>query len=97
MRETERGKRSGDVIVNMAELFDLPEEAVTRLPHVELAGSRQLYVGRHQGILSYSDTGIDINTACGILQVRGGQLSLVTMTAEELLIRGQIDRLEWVK
>ena len=39
----------------MAELFDLPADLVAGLPHLEMVGSRQLYLEHHTGILSYSE------------------------------------------
>ena len=81
----------------MAELFDLPADVVAGLPRLELVGSRQLYLEHHTGILAYSETQIDVNTAGGVLRVKGERLSLLAMTAEELRIGGRIESLEWVK
>lgn len=93
----DRGKKEGGPLGGLAELFDLPADVVAGAPHLEMVGSRQLYVERHEGILSYSDTLIDINTAHGVLRVRGGGLNLLAMTGEELRIGGRIEAVEWVK
>lgn len=93
----ERGKREGGVLSSVAELFDLPADVVAGLPHLEMIGGRQLFLERHEGILSYSDTVIDINTAGGILRVRGKGLSLLAMTGEELRLGGGIESVEWVR
>ena len=68
-----------------------------RTSRLEMIGGRQLYLERHLGILAYSDTQIDVNTAAGVLRVRGERLSLVAMTAEEVRIGGQINAVEWVR
>lgn len=93
----ERGKRDGGVLDSVAELFDLPGDVVARLPHLEMIGSCQLYVERHQGILSYSDTAVDINTGGGVLRVEGRELALLAMTSEELRLGGTIERIVWVR
>jgi len=93
----ERNKREGGVLTSVAELFDLPADVVAGLPHLEMIGGRQLYLERHEGILSYSDTLIDVNTTGGILRVRGKSLNLLAMTAEELRIGGGIESVEWVR
>lgn len=93
----ERNKKEPGVLAAVAELFDLPEDVVAGLPRLELIGSRQLYLERHQGILSYNETVIDVNTSGGILRVEGERLSLLAMTAEELRIGGTILRIEWVR
>ena len=93
----ERGKRENGVLNAVAELFDLPADVVAGLPRLEMVGSRQLYVEHHAGILAYSQEQIDVNTAAGVLRVRGDGLSLLAMTAEELRIGGTIAAVEWVR
>ena len=94
----ERNRREkGRVLDSVAELFDLPADLVAGLPHLEMVGSRQLYLEHHTGILSYSEAQIDVNTTGGVLRVRGEGLALLAMTAEELRIGGSIAAVEWVR
>ena len=95
--ERKRRDRNGGVLDTVAELFDLPADLVAGLPHLEIVGSRQLYVEHHKGILSYSEEQIDVNTTGGVLRIRGARLSLLAMTAEELRIGGDIAAVEWVR
>lgn len=92
-----RKDRTGGVLDTVAELFDLPADVVAGLPHLEMAGSRQLYVEHHTGLLSYSEEQIDVNTTGGVLRIRGSGLSLLAMTAEELRVGGDIAAVEWVR
>lgn len=94
--ERNRKERDG-MLSTVAELFDLPADVVAGLPRMELVGSRQLYVERHTGILSYSEEQIDVNTAGGVLRVKGKDLTLLAMTGEELRIGGRIAGVEWVR
>lgn len=94
--ERNRKDREGGVLGSLAELFDLPADIIAGLPRLEMVGGRQLYLERHTGLLSYSDRQIDVNTAAGVLRVRGQRLTLMAMTAEELRIGGRIDAVEWV-
>ena len=95
----ELASTGADLIVldTVAELFDLPADLVAGLPHLEMMGSRQLYLEHHTGILAYSDEQIDVNTTGGVLRVRGARLALMAMTAEELRIGGDIAAVEWVR
>ena len=93
----ERGKRHDGMLSTVAELFGLPADVVAGLPHLEMVGDRQLFIEHHAGILSYSDTCVDVNTERGVLRVRGTGLNLLAMTAEELRIGGRIEGVEWVK
>lgn len=95
--ERNRRDRNGGVLDTVAELFDLPADVVAGLPHLEMVGSRQLYLEHHTGILSYSEAQIDVNTTGGVLRVRGERLALLAMTAEELRIGGSIAAVEWVR
>ena len=94
--ERNRKERDGGVLSTVAELFDLPADVVAGLPRLEMVGSRQLYVEHHNGILAYSGEQIDVNTAGGVLLVKGSSLTLLAMTGEELRIGGRIAGLEWV-
>lgn len=87
----------GGVLSEVAELFDLPADVVAGLPRLEMIGARQLYLEHHTGILAYSEEQIDVNTAGGVLRIRGERLSLMAMTAGALRIGGQIAAVEWVR
>ena len=90
----ERGKRENGVLNAVAELFDLPADVVAGLPRLEMVGSRQLYVEHHAGILAYSEEQIDVNTAAGVLRVRGGGLSLLAALVESCIRIHEEKRLE---
>ncbi|WP_298032361.1 YabP/YqfC family sporulation protein [uncultured Dysosmobacter sp.] len=93
--ERNRQPREGGILSTVAELFDLPADVVAGLPRLEMVGNRQLYLEHHTGILAYSETQIDANTAAGVLRVRGQRLTLLAMTAGELRIGGRIAAVEW--
>lgn len=81
----------------MAEMFDLPADLVAGLAHMELLGDRQFFLEGHEGILSYSDTQIDVSVGAAVLRVRGSALELRSMTEHELRIRGRIDSVEFMR
>ena len=92
----EKNKRENRVLSGAAELFDLPADLVAGLPHIEMMGNCQFYMENHKGILSYSETEIDVNGEKLIVKICGSGLELVSMTGDALRIRGTIDRVEWV-
>ena len=95
--EREKNRKKNQLLTEAAEMFDLPADVVAGLPHVELMGNRQFYMERHRGILSYSGEEIDINGDKMIVRVCGQGLELVSMTGDALRIRGNIEKVEWVK
>ena len=86
-----------EILDRAAELFDLPPDLVAGLPHIEMMGSSHFYMERHKGILSYSGEEIAINGEKCILRVFGENLELTSMTGDQLRIKGNISRVEWVK
>lgn len=92
----EKGNRDKSVLSGAAELFDLPVDLVTGLPHVEVLGNQQFYMENHRGIISYSGEEIAISGSGMIVRVKGKGLVLVSMTAEALRIQGEIVGIEWV-
>ena len=89
-------KRGRKVLAEFAERFDLPADIVAGLPHLEMVGSREVYLEQHTGILSYSEEQIDANTPAGVLRICGEKLRLTAMTAQELRVGGSIRSVEWV-
>ena len=95
--ERKRKDWENGLLNHVAELFDLPADVVAGLPRLEMVGGRQLYLEHHTGILGYSQEQIDINTTAGVMRVRGENLTLVAMTAEELRIGGEISAVELLR
>lgn len=92
----ERNKRDKHILSDTAELFDLPIDLLSGLPHVELMGNRQFYMENHRGILSYSEEEIAVSADGMIVRIFGSKLELLSMNGDALRIRGRIDRVEWV-
>lgn len=93
----DKNAKARELRTRMAELFDLPADLVAGLAHMELLGDRQFFLEGHGGILSYSDTQIDVSAGGAIVRIRGGDLELRSMTADEVRIRGRIDAVEFVR
>lgn len=89
--------KARELCARMAELFDLPADLVAGLAHMELLGDRQLLLEGHGGILSYSDTQIDVSVGGMALRIQGGGLALRSMTERELRICGRIDSVLFVR
>lgn len=83
-----------DVFRKTAEWLDLPMDMVATLPTVEIFGDRQVFLSRHQGILSYDDAEMTINCGSMLVRLRGRGLQLLSMTEDEMRIGGVIDAVE---
>ena len=79
-----------------AELFDIPADALTGLPKLELVGDGELRVENHKGILSYGQEEIHISGGIYLIKITGRELELRAMTGIELLITGKISQIALV-
>lgn len=77
----------------LTEGIDLPGEPVPGQPLAELAGDRRLLIEHHRGVTQYSREQICIKVAYGYIQVIGNCLELSRMTAQQLVITGQIHQI----
>ena len=85
----EKPRRTG-LLERAAQAFDLPADALTGLPRIELVGDRELRMENHRGILAYGSQEIQISGGRLVVKVRGEDLELRAMNAGELLITGTL-------
>ena len=72
----------------------LPEDGLGETPRVTLVGTGEVTVENHRGLLGYSREVIAV--ACGRIRLRigGSGLELYCMTADCLVVRGEIAAVE---
>ena len=85
-----------EIMLHVAELFDLPGDLAAGLPHMELLGNREFFMERHGGILSYGDSEIILSAGALQVRVRGRVLRLIAMTEQEIRIGGYIDEISFL-
>ena len=73
-----------------AQVLDLPADVLAGLPRVELVGDREVRMENHRGILAYGGEEIHVSGGKFVVQIRGEELELRSMTGLELLITGRI-------
>lgn len=79
---------------NLSEALELPKDIVMDLPKVVLIGNIQLNISNHKGIIEYTQNIIRINSSIGIFKIEGENLELKTILLEEIIIIGNIERIE---
>ena len=90
---TDSNKKS--LLDRAIETFDLPGEVLAGLPKLTVTGNRKLYIECHKGILEYDGGFIAVNGGPVILKIRGGGLEIVSMSSQEILIRGFFSSIEF--
>lgn len=84
-----------NALFRVAEAFDLPADAVAGVARVEIVGARELIVTNHGGIIEYTPELVAVNGGGAIIEVRGVDFELLSMSATELSIRGKIFSVEF--
>jgi len=95
VEEVEKRQRPEGILERAAEALDLPGDVVAGLPRLEITGFRELRMENHQGILSYSTEEIRVSGGRSEVIVAGSGLTLRAMNSRELLITGEIKKLEF--
>ena len=70
--------------------LDLPAEAISNTPYVELRGNRSVSIENHRGILVYDGEEIKINVKRGVICVQGSNLTIGGMNRRRIEVRGNI-------
>lgn len=80
--------RKKSILDRAVDTFDLPGEVLAGMPKLTVTGNRKLHIESHKGILEYDGSLIAINGGAVILKIRGEGLDIISMSADEILIRG---------
>jgi len=73
----------------------LPKEITLDMPLIVMMGRDELNVENYKNLIEFTPTIIRVKTATGLLAIEGTALQLKQITAENLLITGQISGIHW--
>jgi sporulation protein YqfC len=90
---TENRKKS--LIDRAVDTFDLPGEVLAGMPKLTVTGNRRIHIECHRGIVEYDGGMIAINGGAVLVVIRGEALEIVSMSAEEILIKGLVVSIEF--
>lgn len=89
-------KRQG-WIERLAAGADLQGEATPGQPLLELFGDRRILIEHHKGVTEYGKERIMIRVRFGCICINGMDLELACMTAQQLVITGQVFSVELMR
>ncbi|MFY9178115.1 MAG: sporulation protein YqfC [Caldicoprobacterales bacterium] len=89
-------KKLQEVKSTVSEMFDLPKEITLNMPKMNLIGNSQMMVENHRGIIEYTPDLIRVNSTTGVIRVRGNQLNLRNIAADDIMINGDIKSIEFI-
>jgi sporulation protein YqfC len=84
------------MIDRAVDAFDLPGEVLAGMPKLTVTGNRRVHIECHKGIVEYDGGLIAVNGGAIVVKIRGEGLEIISMTADEILIKGFIVTVEFV-
>ncbi len=97
MKKNKDIKEKNDIKEKMSEILELPREIILDVPKIVLVGNNDLTIENYKGIIEYSDSLIRINTNEYMIKIQGEQLEIRTITDEEIMIKGFITCVEFIR
>jgi len=74
--------------------LDVPKEVGGIEPKITIVGFDEMLIENYKGIFEYEEFYIRINTGIGIINIQGINLSLEQITADDILVHGDIESME---
>ena len=81
----------------ISEKFELEKGMLTSDSVIELVGDEKLTIENHRGILRYSDEEMQIKASFGTVCISGKNLSVSELVCEEITVKGEICKIEFIK
>lgn len=80
----------------IADVLDMPIDALCDIPRTEILGKSEVNIENFRGILDYDNNSFKINTRSGIIKIDGSDLIIDSITNEDVCVKGNIIRLEFI-
>lgn len=87
--------KTKEIRESISDLLELPKDIMLDLPRITLIGNLQLYIENHKGIIEYTSQRIRVNTKSGTIRITGKNLTIKIIIAEEIVICGNIENIEF--
>ncbi|WP_094606241.1 hypothetical protein SPSIL_026570 [Sporomusa silvacetica DSM 10669] len=80
---------------SLAGLLEIPQDIVMDLPRITMLGNKQLLVENHKGIIEYTPSLVRIKLSQGELLIYGQTLTLGNLQAEQILVEGVVQKVNY--
>jgi sporulation protein YqfC len=76
---------------SLADFFELPKEVVLNLARISMIGNFQFHLENHRGVIEYTEETVRIGVNNGEVIIRGRDLRIKSLLADEILVEGRIE------
>ncbi len=89
-------KKKEQKVQRIADALDVPLNVLSDIPRIELMGKSNLSIENFRGILDYGENSVKVNTTVGIVEIKGQNLFIESITDEGILIKGSIESIVFI-
>jgi sporulation protein YqfC len=82
--------------MSVADTLELPRDVVLNLPRLSIVGNLQLTIENFHGVVECGPERVRVALNRGQVAIWGRQLAIAYVHAEEILLTGIIDRIEFI-
>ena len=73
----------------------MPRDIILNIPRVIITGRIAVFLENHKGIIEYNSKCVKINTPIGVVCIKGEELLIKTIIADEITVEGKIAVIEF--
>lgn len=89
--------RRKDMMERITQVASRTGEPILKQPLLEICGGHRVLIEHHSGVGEYSRESVSVKVRFGTVRIGGKDLKICRMTAEQLVIIGEIVTVEFVK
>lgn len=90
----DRDNKMSNFKYNISEALELPKDLIMDLPKIVMIGNIQMNISNHKGIIEYTREVLRVNSSIGIVKISGSDMELKTILSEEIIVKGNIEKVE---
>ncbi len=90
----DRDNKMSNFKYNISEALELPKDLIMDLPKIVMIGNIQMNISNHKGIIEYTREVLRVNSSIGIIKISGSDMELKTILSEEIIVKGNIEKVE---
>lgn len=84
-----------DIRRKISNALDLPKDILLDLVRVTITGKLAVFIENHRGIVEYNSNLIRVNTNDGVIVLKGKDLYLKSAVADEIIVEGKLQSIEF--
>lgn len=81
----------------LTQYLSFPKDVMLDLPKITSIGNIHTYIENHQGIISYNEEELIINSQIGQIKLTGSSFVIREMLYKELLLEGEVSQIIFLK